>query len=1612
MNFALKRNQRFSNGQSVSRIVSKFADKSLKDASSKKSRAKFDKLSSADKRSWRESLQRYISEARGSCVRAVERQSVRARSKGKNSSKDRARIEKMQRREATLWLDEDNSLEYQTGIRKLAVAGALVGASAVVASKVASASDATVAVTEKAGSLMDTITGLLQDFVAKVKEYGSIIWKVLLCALVYYLLVNYGRSLLLVSALLGAVKRIVPDMHDDIKAAAGATTELPNDDESETIELQSGVSCVSNLVAMFCTVFVPHCKSKGAIAGEFMKRVTMMPRASEGIECFMRKTIELFSQFLSFISFGTSEKWLPLDKKLDAYVAWKNRTIDMILELTKTASVPIDTIRAAKALQMEGIGFMQLLTTDDSKREMNYLMEKLNVKLHPHEGALAADSTVRATPYFLLLGGETGVGKTTVTRLAGTTILMLSGLAKAGDALENLWQKGTSDYWNGYIGQKCLVMDDCFQVKPKQGDNDSEAIQVIRAIGNWSCPLNFADLMSKGKFYLESPLVIGTTNCRNIKREWAPYITSPEALVRRFQGAYWMSVTPEFSKPDGTADFMKIEAAIHDGVARVGAAVEKGEALTLEWIMDQLPWHAWELRAHGYDSNEISETVFPGGLRRAIMLAADEIKLRREVNDRQVEDLRSWNSSIAAALNDLETQAGVKTYRLKDDDSLGFELKPLGASAPEPCADPEAAKLEEMRNRSEEHRGVLAFMMKAKEVLNSWKNKILELPLLQKCVVGLGPGIIATFTVPYLWKLVSPLVCGAVSFVGHIFAAFADLLGLRKRPVVGPYLPIVKVQSNAGTAHKGGVKHMELTHMCEKLESQLGVPPAERDVHDKVMNNSYLCTSEDETVGTFLGVGASVYLFPKHFLECFEGMNPDRILTFTSVASGTVSTISIASFLKYRISRVAGFDLAAISFNDSFLKVNKDIRKLFLTTQELKNLLRGSNTRVRLDVPRVDLLAKKNGRHRVKVATQLSPWCEYHGSSKTAEGDVLRGLVKYSATTLRGDCGTPLMVEEARYYGGRVIMGIHSAGRAEFMHREGYATTVPQEVVRELFATLASYEDNSVESAKVFVDVPADEKLELQTHLQNVGLVAGSFDLIGELKSPYNIATDTKLKASEMQTDAICGPCPTAPAVLKPVVVDDERKYPMVEGLRAFQTDLIARHPTELTAVADMAMQRHMDVTARHPRDILTFEEALTPPETWKLKPVNRSTSAGYKYRDYVSPKHPGKTWALGHEGPISWDSDGLRVVREDVEHILEEAKQGRRTLHLCIDFLKDELRPLAKVQAVATRVIAGVELDYLIACRMYFGAFQAACFDTHVVNGMAPGLNHYTEWSKLVDHLSSFDKVFDGDYKRFDASEQPWIHSVILAYINRWYKLANDTWKSEDDVVRSVLWLDLVHSRHICGTSSSLRYVIQWNKSLPSGHPLTTIVNSMYSLITLAGCYVHTVGDFDFNEHVRVNTFGDDNISSVSDEVCDRFNQVTVAAVMSDLYGLTYTAGHKDSELVPYTDLSQCTFLKRGFAPDLDGLVQGSPCLEWIGPLDEGSFLYEGYWFKNTRHPYEDLAVRVEHTLCELSLHEQSKWDMLAPPIIQWCISHGVKCLKSRDLARARIKTRTDVWF
>jgi hypothetical protein len=314
---------------------------------------------------------------------------------------------------------------------------------------------------------------------------------------------------------------------------------------------------------------------------------------------------------------------------------------------------------------------------------------------------------------------------------------------------------------------------------------------------------------------------------------------------------------------------------------------------------------------------------------------------------------------------------------------------------------------------------------------------------------------------------------------------------------------------------------------------------------------------------------------------------------------------------------------------------------------------------------------------------------------------------------------------------------------------------------------------------------------------------------------------------------------------------------------------------------------------------------------------------------------------------------------------------------------LKDEKLSKKKTKAGSSRFIAGVGIECLILFRMYFGNFMSAYMEATFDVGSANGVNAYsTDWDVLARRLSRFTPPGDdpiigaGDYKAFDGHEAPFVLNQVLNIINRWY---GDRPGSEDFIVRSRLWAEVTNARVLFRG-----FVYEWFNSMPSGNPMTSIINTMSNNIyfRLAWQFAGYKASL-FNENVFLCCLGDDNIFSVHPHYRDGFNELLMPGLMAKS-GMVYTTELKEEAVVPFRRIQDTEFLKRTFnwLPHLD---------RWIAPLRAESIYETLYWTKK-RHGDQITMDSVCTGLREMSLHGEEAfldyYDALSP-LVEEKLSH-----------------------
>jgi len=1370
---------------------------------------------------------------------------------------------------------------------------------------------------EIGGSLMATIKKKIEGAGSEFKRaLGSALWTVPLIMTMFFVfhrILKQGPVLpvLLCSVLAKVVGPKVWDLCSDFF-------------QDRTVVLQSGFDAfASGAPKLFATLFCfSALKGRRPFAiTEFVKRISTLDRAALGWETFLGWFTKAFETAINYFRslFGKGKISLMRSQNV-ALHRWKAE-VDEILELSCTGG-DIDTKRLTHMVSVirRGFDFKAIYAGTPMARSVEDYLVKASAALQPYEGALKARNNFRLEPSMAMFYGEPGVGKTLMAVPFCISVLKLSGIITAEatfeETISQIWQKGVSEYWNGYAGQECLVLDDCFQARPDKTNTENDYMNIIRAVSTWSFPLNFADLASKGKIYFSSKMIYGTTNLPSIYQPACEVIFDPLAVSRRISHPYHIRVTKPYQLANGMLNFEAFQSCLK-------------EASVTATGVDRFPWHIWEVSRHDYLSGLSSSTYVP--LKEVIVSMADDLRKKFVGHGQQEDILKDFVSKLFDEPV-IELQSGARSY----SDVVADVFPSLS----------ETSKiLDEVEVQASVVRKTLSFFLKA-----------IACALLIRLV---SEGM------RFLFNVISVLLC-----------APGRLLGREKKK---------EKQMQSNTPSRGPVR----TGL--KMSS-----PRLQGYDDAIATNAYANTykliatldgGHAVVVGQILFIKDRLALQPAHFTREIV-----KLVSEGSLAKGNNITLRNANNPEFEVALTALEYLAMrrhtlASKEVEFLEVpmvraHRNISANFINEKDAKNI--GGHP-VRLYVCNVEQRGAlgKGAMRKVHVSTDL-----LRGNKLTVAGHTIERYLRYNASTESGDCGAVLSALDPSRFSGRVCMGVHFAGSTDKMH--GYAAIVTQEMLSAAADMFATIKDE-------FASDLADRGVEF--HSSNVLPFAepGSFLPLYTVNKPVHLSPKTGYFVTSEY--GVLGEYNDKPAPLGPVLRDGQMVFPMANAVKPYASPVKYYSQPYLEQAVHIALQPLMGMIANRSKEVYTFEEAILGIPSEKFRSIPRATSAGYPY---VLEVRNGKKEFFGEDDEYSLEGERAIELRKRVDHILESARNNTRLSVVFVDFLKDELRSPAKVESVSTRLISAAPLDYVVAWRMMFGAFSAAFMSCCVKSGMAPGVNVYSDVGDMANFLSSKGSlVFDGDFKAFDSSEQPCLHDKVLEKINEWYADGPDNAR-----IRRVLWCDMTHSRHIGGLGFDQRHIYQWNKSLPSGHPFTTIINSIYSLVLLVSAYISITGDWSgFWREVAALTYGDDNVVNTSDRLGGIYNQSSVSECLFREFGVVYTPGDKTGEFKTDMTIKDVTFLKRAFRLE-DG--------RWLCPLDLNSFLFTAYWCKNSRLVKDIVISMWENALEELSMHPQRVWDQYASTIVErlFVLKKGTRYPPNRKSYLEAVLRRTDDWY
>lgn len=308
----------------------------------------------------------------------------------------------------------------------------------------------------------------------------------------------------------------------------------------------------------------------------------------------------------------------------------------------------------------------------------------------------------------------------------------------------------------------------------------------------------------------------------------------------------------------------------------------------------------------------------------------------------------------------------------------------------------------------------------------------------------------------------------------------------------------------------------------------------------------------------------------------------------------------------------------------------------------------------------------------------------------------------------------------------------------------------------------------------------------------------------------------------------------------------------------------------------------------------------------------------------------------------LKYDFD--KVIRKEYDYGVAKMLEGNRP-NVIWDFnFKDEPISVKKLEENNVRIFnsapvwfSTLERQCFLWCiPLFYGKFRHKF-------GMAMGANAVGEdWTILYEYLMELgpDHAIAGDYKKFDKGMPP---ELIMKAFDILIRIAIKSGFPEEDIKL----MKGVATEVSYPITNCLGTLVGFYGSNPSGHPLTTVVNSIVNILYImmaaktieAELGVRHIDYDNFFDYVKILTFGDDNIMTSS---IDYINHTNISGALGR-YGVVYTMAEKDKESIPFIHLTEATFLKRKFAPDVHKVGKVA------APLDEESIIKSLLIFKRS---------------------------------------------------------------
>jgi len=1072
-----------------------------------------------------------------------------------------------------------------------------------------------------------------------------------------------------------------------------------------------------------------------------------------------------------------------------------------------------------------------------------------------------SSASLRAAPLVVYLWGNPGVGKSVTQNVLITDIMreVYRGTSKVFTPGQDIYTRNsTQKHWDAYANQPVVVFDDYLQDRTPEAMAE-QLMDLLRMNNIVSYPLNMAGLEAKGNTYFSSELVMITSNIP-IPSDAAAVIRSVEAIRRRVDFSVQQVLKPGWATNRGHLDRQRVQQEcpprVVDGVPCMN-----------------FPEEAYEFRVEtssGQTLNLSYQELVAHCLERFQSERAINNQLIALLNTRADPSFKAQGLRTACASAYGCVVGFVEARREIFYDAIGF---------------PEDEYLSAFRNSWS---GILAasrvfppllFAMAAVFVVSFFGARAINSAI--ACVAGTGNTSASDFTS-------EAGVSGDPRTQKHQ-VRFAHEANVSGDPRTAKHHASFAREANVSGDQKT-LKHQTRfvnERMRERKSSvEYTTPQAEgmidRQAYDalthKIANNCCVVSvSDGQSVTTMRGifVFGRVLLVPAHLLHAVD-VSDGAVELIVQIPNNMRMSAQLRECQTLDLS-TKGSDIVAIELPKRYPNF-VDISKHFHSVEDLNRHYLSSGILWVVDPDNRTAIATIL--HNLRARANLR--YEIDDVGCVEEIRINKGFL-YEAPTMDGYCGSPIIWTNPGVMHGK-ILGFHVAGAID----EGMAVAIDEcivSIIRDHFPSMTVLPPKTV---------PMTAQARFETNLPHYGVVESGV---------YRVPVRSKIKPSKLHG---VFPTLTAPAMLRPT----RDINPLANGIRKQEAPLTVFEQELVDAARDdVANNLCAQVGVASGIGVVGEKEALNgiPGYSW-FPPMDMHTSPGYPYV-LEKNRRPGKFSFIQGE-PGSYEL--TPYMREEVEKRHSFCLQRTMSPALVADMLKDERRPLAKVQVGNTRVFNVCPFDLNILIREYFGSFVAHVMEFHNDSEIAIGINpHSGEWGMLHEQLLKHPMWIGGDYSSFDKTLSFQCLLGALEVIEMWYK-STGHWCEEDLIVREVLFHTAFSSFHLAG--DEVYRTLQGN---PSGIVMTAVINSLVNCIYYRVAWQELgLPIRDFTRLVCLRTYGDDSIGTVSRIAAKTFNMLSLSRVLAE-HGVVYTPPSKGSVNMEFLEEHERVFLKRRFRKD-----------------------------------------------------------------------------------------------